>query len=679
MKASAATRARRDASWRAVRARGEPRRPLAMALALACAAGLVAGSTASELTYENAEITGLIAGGFHFRGAVATNDGRILLVPSGAESIVIFNETDNSLSTVAITGTATSTTDKYYGGARVADGRVVLAPFLGRSKVGVFDPSTDTFSEVGTEFTSGSFTGAVLTRDDKVVLVPGQNYYEVGIFDPSDNTVRLVSIPNHGGIFHGGALAGDGRVVFTPVFGRTFHSGEHIVNIGVFNPTDDSFVLVDITAKMLTSGNAYFQGSATTRDGRVVFAPYKEHAVGIFDPVDDSYTAVDIRSQTDAVGKFSGAVLAGDGRIVFAPANSDGVGIFDPADNSFEFVRQPSGFTAGTELFSGAALTSDGRAVFAPLKALGVGILSGLLDPNFPHPCTCARSAGFNVDEGRCGANGRGWAISGGTSDCPYTYDTSSAPAATTTPPASLAGVVITPEVSSLSCAGDEEGLVVFAVVDDDATDDIPDSPAAIAEGFRNANAHYIGNAALEKLEITSAKMCLERSKAGGDATCAKTCVDVVESDFEYSGLTPPFSSGLKKAIWALTGQVDGHAAGDPDENFYARKIDWVGDAKTCAATATGDLCWSCATTIDPANGKIVHPEEPANWRVAGGGMTLQRAGVNELYSTGSCGEAAALDSFYVAVRATNPPTMPEFQDGRFAMSDYLRAKNGGR
>ena len=674
MKASVATRARGDASSHAVRAGGEMRRPLALALALASAAGLVAGSTASELTFENASIGGLTATEKLFRGAVATNDGRITLVPSHAESIVIFDENAESFATV---NTGTAANDKYCGGARVSDGRIVFAPFLGRSRVGVFDPSTDTFSEEGTAFLpASSFTGAVVTRDDEVVLVPGENYHKVGIFDPSDNTTREVSIPNtHGGTFRGGALAGDGRVVFTP------HNG---TSIGVFNSTDDSFILVDIAAELSTStGQSYFQGAATTRDGRVVFAPHDEDAVGVFDPADESFATVDISSQIDYDGKFSGAVTAGDGRVVFAPHNSDGVGIFDPIDNSFEFISQPSGFTAGTDLalFSGAALTSDGRVVFAPLEESSVGILSGLPDPTFPdHPCLCARSAGFNVDSAKCGANGRGWAISGTKSDCPYTRDTSSAPAATTAPESSLTDVIIAPEVSSLSCAGGEKGLVVFAVVDDDVTDDIPDSPAAIAEGFRNANAHYIGNVALEELNITSAKMCLERSKAGGDARCAKTCVELLESDFEYGGLTPPFSSELKKAIWALTGQVDGHAAGDSDEIFHARKIDWVGDAKTCAATPVGDLCWSCATANETANGKIVHPEAPENWRVAGGGMALRRAGdTNELYATGTCVETAALDSFYVVVQAANAKTMPAFKDGSFAMRDYLRAKNGAR
>ena len=126
-----------DASSHAVRAGGEMRRPLALALALACAAGLVAGSTASELTFENASIGGLTATEKLFRGAVATNDGRITLVPSHAESIVIFDENAESFATV---NTGTAANDKYCGGARVSDGGIVFAPFLGRSRVGGVRP-----------------------------------------------------------------------------------------------------------------------------------------------------------------------------------------------------------------------------------------------------------------------------------------------------------------------------------------------------------------------------------------------------------------------------------------------------------------------------------------------------------------------------------------------------------
>ena len=128
----------------------------------------------------------------------------------------------------------------------------------------------------------------------------------------------------------------------------------------MFNSTDDSFILVDIAAELSTSaGQSYFKGAATTRDGRVVFAPHDEDAVGVFDPADESFVTVDISSQIDYDGKFSGAVTAGDGRVVFAPHNSDGVGIFDPIDNSFEFIRSTVWIYGGngSGVILGAALT----------------------------------------------------------------------------------------------------------------------------------------------------------------------------------------------------------------------------------------------------------------------------------------------------------------------------------
>ena len=60
--------------------------------------------------------------------------------------------------------------------------------------------------------------------------------------------------------------------------------------VGVFDPTDDSFTLVDISATI--SSNDVPWGAAVAGDGRVVFAPHS--AVGVFDPTDDTFTLVDI-------------------------------------------------------------------------------------------------------------------------------------------------------------------------------------------------------------------------------------------------------------------------------------------------------------------------------------------------------------------------------------------------
>ena len=68
-------------------------------------------------------------------------------------------------------------------------------------------------------------------------------------------------------------------------------------------------------------------------DGRVVFSPYNADGVGVFDPTDDSFTLVDISATISSDAKFAGPAVAGDGRVVFAPYNADGVGVFNPALN----------------------------------------------------------------------------------------------------------------------------------------------------------------------------------------------------------------------------------------------------------------------------------------------------------------------------------------------------------
>ena len=58
----------------------------------------------------------------------------------------------------------------------------------------------------------------------------------------------------------------------------------------------------------------------------------------MFDPTDNSFELVDISSTISGGGKFYGAAAASNGKIVLAPFNAHGVGVFDPTDNSFALV-----------------------------------------------------------------------------------------------------------------------------------------------------------------------------------------------------------------------------------------------------------------------------------------------------------------------------------------------------
>ena len=273
-------------------------------------------------------------------------------------------------------------------------------------------------------------------------------------------------------------------------------------------------------------------------------------------------------------------------------------------------------------------------------------------------------SLGFNVDPSECAANGRSTRENTTSGICPNDGEPAlarapRAPRASKPRSSSRGTFAIVPDLSPRTCANEEAGAVVFSLVDDDATDDLPDKQGDLARGFTRANAFYVGNEALEKLDVVSAKMCLERSKRDGEVTCVKSCVDIVDSDFAYAGQTPPFGSATKKAIWAMTGQVD-HP---PNGAFHV--------------AAPG--AWSCSETAPAiARGEDGTASASANWFVAGEGVALRRGGSTDelFYPSGACAGAGAIewDSFYVVVNATNPPG---FLPRRFGFGDHLCARDG--
>ena len=254
--------------------------------------------------------------------------------------------------------------------------------------------------------------------------------------------------------------------------------------------------------------------------------------------------------------------------------------------------------------------------------------------PFVPYPCAQMKSYGFNVDYDRCSARDY-------RSHCerPMDVKTNAADWPSDLPP----------PVNLNSCARDlyrTGGRVVFSLVDDNSVKDLPSSAAEIAAGFQNSNAFYIGNAELEAINIKSAKMCLERSKARGDSECNTNCLDIVDSHWSSCDAHAIFSSGTKNVIMAMTGQL----AMGSCSNFY--------DGQTGCDSTTGDYCWSCGR-----NGKVGQAINiQNNWHAHNYGMNLWRdGGTDELYHyyTVSNGECAMVyengetywDSFYIVVQ----------------------------
>ena len=182
----------------------------------------------------------------------------------------------------------------------------------------------------------------------------------------------------------GGATASNGKRIFAPL---------NADGVGVFDPSDNSFALVDISSTISTDFK--FAGAATASNGKIIFSPYTADGVGVFDPTDNSFALVDISSTISTDVKFLGAATASNGKIIFTPYAADGVGVFDPTDNSFSLVDISS--TISTDYkFLGAATASNGKIIFAPNDADAVGVFQAV------HPPCDASTAPTNGGVGNC-------------------------------------------------------------------------------------------------------------------------------------------------------------------------------------------------------------------------------------------------------------------------------------
>ena len=368
-------------------------------------------AASSSYTYEeNPAVDPEALRRFKFLGAVFA-DGKVVFVPFKSWAVGVYDLSTNLLSFESMmVGTNEFNEGDFHFryGALASNGKVVFAPYMANG-VGVFDPSAppgerfefEPITVPSTDSEGRLFSGAALANNGKVVFAP-YSADAVGMFDPSDNTFEyesfnradLETIIGSSGSFHGATTASNGKVIFTPFDADA---------VGVFDPSDNSLELVDISAPSASvdlgdlssfTGGDKFSGAALAHNGKVIFAPYTAKGVGVFDPSDNSFVLVDIsahsppsvnlgfRSSDGFVmsAKFSDTVAASDGKIVFAPlfgtlGSVNSVGVFDPSDNSFQ-LEGISHITDTPKAFWGAAVSDDGRIFFAPHDSDAVGVYS---------------------------------------------------------------------------------------------------------------------------------------------------------------------------------------------------------------------------------------------------------------------------------------------------------------
>ena len=160
--------------------------------------------------------------------------------------------------------------------------------------------------------------------------------------------------------------------------------------------------------------------------------------------------------------------------------------------------------------------------------------------------------------------------------------------------------------------------------------------------GFQTANAAYIGNAALNEMDIYGVKLCLEAGWQGSDQCSLETlCYEPSEDEMAFSGTfdsSVADSSNFHKLVAIFSGQIphSSNAYDFANGAFLSTQLQYhCYDDRT-----TPMYCWRCSGgdgSITQYSGKF------ANWYSWGSGMNLNIRGTdNELdWYTGTCNSDA--------------------------------------
>jgi len=260
-------------------------------------------------------------------------------------------------------------------------------------------------------------------------------------------------------------------------------------------------------------------------------------------------------------------------------------------------------------------------------------------------------------------------------------------------------------------CEHDADWHYVLDYSDRLETNDLPDDPNDIGPGFQNANAYYIGNTALQDLDIQSAEACFVASSQ----SCDVACVPITDSnagnttDSNWLSVLSMFDTPVKKIIAAFSGQFP-YPASYSGAIFFEYSAnpncDSNGDYTTPAGCAWGSIPQfgnNCGSqSIGGHTGSGQWGSWGANWHLWGAGATMLVANTgadglrevghtadvysgNQGYSNpcdnvGGFAGRYPIDTFQIRVRASSFPTAFSFAAGVAAVGDpHLRNIHGQR
>lgn len=299
-----------------------------------------------------------------YDGAVVTENGKVIFIPSNASNFGIFDPETETFSTGAANPNPGNNT--FSGGVLLPDGRIMCVP-SNHANVGLYDPATDTYTDgpAHGQGTVGVFTSAAQVADGRVVLCPN-DATNVGLFDPSNDTYSDGPVWDPADGLHLSATTmTDGRVLFVAWTAASFW---------VFDPDGDTLT------ETATNPDGPLWGATPVPDGRVICAPYNADQPVAYDPATDTVT--ELGFFTDDGKDFAGACLTPNGMVQFITWSSSLHTYYDPVNDT---IVEYESSTLVTGAGRGGAMTPQGKVISAPYGSTEIQVHDHYAMTDHPH------------------------------------------------------------------------------------------------------------------------------------------------------------------------------------------------------------------------------------------------------------------------------------------------------
>ncbi|NBX48491.1 hypothetical protein EBT25_00770, partial [bacterium] len=299
-----------------------------------------------------------------FSSCVLMPDGRVVMVPSTARSIGVFDTKTSLFSNVVPTGlTAAAAGWGWNSGVLLPNSNIAFLPGS-NNYIGIYDPYRNIISLGPFISTVDAFRGGVLLPNGNVLCIP-YNTFVFTEFNPDTPaaTVRTASIggPGNSPYLYSGTLLPNGNVICAP------YSGNFVIY-------DYRQALPSKTTDLNTVFLAKHAGSVLLPSGNVLCVPNASgYRLAQVSPAGVYSNTV---STVSGTGNYQNACLLGNGKVLFGPGTGTSIGVYDIYSDTIATVSIESGY-------GGIVALPDGRAVLSPTTSVyGVAIVSGLTQIN---------------------------------------------------------------------------------------------------------------------------------------------------------------------------------------------------------------------------------------------------------------------------------------------------------